>query len=215
MTVNEWKKQLINEIENGLLPYLKIESVNPQDPIVVSYIPKPWRLLGVGNYAAVLYHPEFKDWAIKIYAPGRPGLNEEVEVYTKIGEHPAYSYCIHHGENYLILKKLKGITLYECLRRGIRIPKHVILEIDEALEYAKTRGLYPHDVHAKNVMMSEDRGIVVDISDFYKDEYCCLWKDLKKAYYKFYLPILYRFPIPIPDFLLNAARKIYRLFKKH
>ena len=66
-------KQLVESIYQQLLPSLQIESVNPHNPIKVSYLPQPWQLLGTGNYAAVVYHPDYPDSVVKIYAPGRPG----------------------------------------------------------------------------------------------------------------------------------------------
>lgn len=206
-------KVLIETIENELLPNLKFESVCPYDPVIVYSVPKPWEVIGTGNYAAVLTHPKYQEVVVKIYAPGRLGLNEEAEVYRKIGVHPAYSQCLRTGENYLVLKFLKGITLFDCLRKGIRIPQDVIEDIDQALEYAKEQGLYPHDIHPKNVMMINKRGAVVDISDFHKRGECSKWKDFKKAYYKIYRPIFHKFPIPFPSVLLEAVRKGYRLYK--
>lgn len=211
-TDNENLDKLIIEVEEELLKKIKIRSVNPHDSVKVSSIPNPWVLLGTGNYAAVLYHPSFPELAVKIYGEGRPGIEEEIKVYKKLGTHPAYSQCYHYGENYLILKRLKGTNLYECLRRGIKINNQVIVDIDNALKYAKKQGLHPHDVHAKNVMMINNRGIVVDVSDFNKKEYCLMWKHLKKAYYKLYYKTLYRFTIPIPAVFLELVRKGYRLY---
>ncbi|PYI54823.1 serine/threonine protein kinase [Paenibacillus flagellatus] len=201
-------------VRTELLPALEIRSTNPRDPVEVVSVPKPWRLIGAGNYAAVVAHPDERERVVKVYAEGRPGLRDEIEVYRRLGRHPAYSECYDSGETFLILKRLTGVTLYECLRRGIRIPERVIRDIDEALEYARGKGLNPHDVHGKNVMMIDGRGVVVDVSDFLKDEYCSMWDDLKKSYYMLYKPILYRFPIPIPHALLNLLRKGYRLFRK-
>jgi hypothetical protein len=201
-------------VQNGLLPQLAIRSVDPREPVEVISVPKPWRLLGAGNYAAVLMHPNEPDKVVKIYAEGRPGLQEEVEVYRRLGRHPAYSECFGAGDTFLVLKRLEGVTIYECLRRGIRIPEKVIRDIDEALEYARKRGLNPHDVHGKNVMMIEGRGVVVDVSDFLKDEYCVMWSDFKKSYYALYKPLLLRFTVPLPGPLLNFLRKGYRLIRR-
>lgn len=205
---------LISYVDNKLLPNIDMKSVCPFDPIVVESVPEPWILLGVGNYAAGLTHPEFPEYVVKIYAQGRPGIKEEVEVYSKIKSHPSYSECYYYTENYLILKMLKGKTLYACINEGIQIPESVIKDIDEALKYAKSVGLNPHDVHAKNVMIIEGRGIVVDVSDFNKAEECVLWKHFKKAYYKIYLPLFYKSHPAIPEFYLNTIRKGYRLFKR-
>ncbi|WP_426450143.1 serine/threonine protein kinase [Paenibacillus sp. S-38] len=205
---------LIDRIESELLPGLSVASEHLHEPVVVHRLPKPWKLVGAGNYAVVVSHPDYPRLVIKIYAPGRPGLQEEAEVYRRLGRHPAYSECYHYGGNYLVLRRLEGVTLYDCVRRGIPIPRRVIEDIDEALAYASARGLRPHDVHGKNVMMKEGRGMVVDVSDFLKTDECRMWPDLKKAYDRFYLrvPLLHR--IPVPDFVMNAVRRGYRAFKK-
>ncbi|BDB00604.1 serine/threonine protein kinase [Clostridium botulinum] len=208
-------KKFINIIDNDFIPNLKMKSINPSDPIKVEFVPKPWILLGCGNYAGVFTHPDFDNLAIKIYASGRDGLREEIEVYKTIGEHPAYSKLLYSKNNYLILKRLKGITFYNSLIKGIKIPKHIIKDIDNALEYAREKGLNPHDVHAKNVMIVNNRGVVVDISDFKHKEYCCLWHDFKKAYYKLYIPFVYKLDIPIPNFILDTIRRMYKRYKRY
>ncbi|MFH5186814.1 serine/threonine protein kinase [Paenibacillus sp. TAB 01] len=199
---------LAGRVERELLPGLELASVAPHDPVVVTRLPKPWKLIGAGNYAAVLAHPDAPRLVVKVYAPGRPGIEDEVEVYRRLGRHEAYSECYHAGANYLILRRLSGVTLYQCLLRGIPIPRRVIEDIDAALDYARQRGLNPHDVHGKNVMLQDGRGMVVDVSDFLKQEPCLMWDDLKKAYNRFYFPFLRRLPIPEP--LLTAVRKGYR-----
>lgn len=190
-----------------------IISRNPYDTVEVYNIPKHWVLLGVGNYASVLRHHDYPELVVKIYAEGKNGYKEEVEVYNKLGYHPNYSECYYAKDNFLVLKYLEGVTLYDAVHKGIKIPIKVIKDIDNALEFAFKQGLYPHDVHGKNVMMYEGRGYVVDISDFYKKEKCNKWKDLKKAYYKFYQYTLYHYPIPIPYFLLTLVRKGYRFYR--
>ncbi|MBO3460942.1 serine/threonine protein kinase [Aetokthonos hydrillicola Thurmond2011] len=205
--------RLIASVHQDLLPQIEIESVNPHNPVKVHYIPEPWKLVGAGNYAAVVYHPDYPDQVVKIYAPGRPGFREEVEVYRRLGSHPAFSECFYAKESFLILKRLYGVTLYDCMHLGLRIPKQVILDIDQALNYARERGLYPHDVHGRNVMMQENRGLVVDVSDFLHKETCSKWDDLKKAYYWLYTPLLSRLRLRVPYFVLDFVRTTYRLSK--
>ncbi|MDZ7959144.1 MAG: serine/threonine protein kinase [Aulosira sp. DedQUE10] len=206
--------QLIETVHQELIPKLHIESIAPHDPVKISYLRHPWQKLGAGNYAAVVYHPDYPNWVVKIYAPGRPGFEEEVEVYRRLGSHPAYSECLYAKEGLLILKRLYGVTLYDSIHRGLRIPTQVIKDIDDALEYARKRGLYPHDVHGRNVMMHQGRGLVVDISDFLYEEKCSKWNNLKKAYYWLYRPILSPLRLRIPYLLLDVVRKSYRLFSK-
>lgn len=204
---------LIAIIHQELIPNFVIESVHPHNPIEVRFVPSPWELLGTGNYAAVVYHPEYPEAVVKMYAPGRPGFEEELEVYERLGSHPAFSECFYAHDGLLVLKRLFGVTLYDCLHRGLRIPPQIIKDIDLALDYARSRGLYPHDVHGKNVMMFEGKGLVVDISDFLQQERCSKWDDLKRGYYLIYLPIFYTLRLRVPYSLLNKVRKSYRFMR--
>ncbi|MGJ5675184.1 MAG: serine/threonine protein kinase [Nostochopsis sp.] len=206
--------QLIDTVHKELLPRLQIESIDPHDPVKITYLPHPWERLGAGNYAAVVYHPDYPNWVVKIYAPGRPGFQEEIEVYRRLGSHPAFSECLYASEGFLILKRLYGVTLYDSIQRGLLIPKQVIKDIDEALDYARTRGLYPHDVHGRNVMMFQGRGLVVDISDFLHQEKCSKWNNLKRAYYWLYRPIFSPLRLRLPYFVLDIVRKSYRFLSK-
>jgi hypothetical protein len=206
--------RLIESVHQELLPGFQIESVDPHDPVEVRHVPKPWRLLGRGNYAAVVYHPDYPDLVVKIYAPGRPGFFDEVEVYRRLGSHPAFSECLYAADGFLVLKRLHGVTLYDCMHRGLRIPKQVIRDIDSALDYARKRGLHPHDVHGRNVMMYKGRGLVVDVSDFLDEETCSKWNDLKRAYYWLYRPFLSPLRLRVPYFVLDIVRKSYRLLRR-
>jgi hypothetical protein len=193
---------------------IMIESRNPFDPVCPVNIPFPWKILGCGNYAAVFYHPDYPSYVVKIYGRDEHGLLEEKKVYERLGEHPGYSVCYYTEKRFLILKRIEGITLYDCVHKGVKIPESVIRDIDEALYYAEKRGLFPSDVHGKNIMVSKGKGIIVDVSDFYKKVPCRKWKDLRKAYFKIYKPVFYRFPVRIPYFVLNMIRIGYRYYRK-
>ncbi len=206
--------RLISSVHQELLPRFRIESVDPHDPVKVHSVPEPWQLIGMGNYAAVVYHPDYPDLVVKIYAPGRPGFFEEVEVYRRLGSHPAFSECLYASDGLLILKRLHGVTLYDCMHLGLQIPQTVIQDIDKALDYARQRGLHPHDVHGGNVMMYKGRGLVVDVSDFLHEESCSKWDDLKKAYYWLYRPFLSPLRLRMPYFLLDIVRKSYRFLSR-
>lgn len=204
--------------ERTFLPEVEIISADSRDPVQVSHIPEGWKLLGAGNYAAVFEHPQAAGFAVKVYAPGRPGWERECEVYGKLGRHPAYSACYHAGmawdKPYLLLKKLSGTTLFNCLLEGKPIPETVIADIDEALNYARARGLNPRDVHGKNVMLSGGKGLVVDVSDFLEEGACTMWEDLKAAYERIYTPLLAKRPFPIPGWVLEGVRSGYRWIRK-
>lgn len=207
-------KPLTGLVYRELLRTLRIESASPHDPVVVRQVPAGWQLLGRGNYAAVVVHPEHPEWVVKVYAPGRPGFEAEREVYRRLGEHPAYSRCAYAADGFLVLRRLHGVTLYDAVHRGLPIPPRVIEDIDDALEYARRRDLHPHDVHGRNVMMHEGRGLVVDVSDFLKGEDCTKWEDLKTAYWRVYRPFFMRLRLRVPYFLLDVVRFVYRLFRR-
>ncbi|WP_147534005.1 serine/threonine protein kinase [Bacillus marasmi] len=201
-------------IEEELLPHITLKAEDLFEPIEVINDSDSWKLLGNGNYAAVFFHKSKPEWVVKVYGRNLHEIKQEIEVYNKIGEHEAFSKLYAYGENYLVLKRLRGITLFNAVIKGIPIPESVIRDIDGALRYAKSVGLNPYDVHGKNVVMYGGRGYVVDISDFYKLGYCSKWDDLKKAYRWIYKPLLYRLHPPIPFIILDSVRKGYRKFKR-
>lgn len=205
---------LIRSINEELLPAVRIESIKEHDPVVVRHAPSPWRVLGRGNYAAVLLHPQHPEWVTKVYAPGREGFDAEREVYQRLGHHRAYSECVYAAEGVLVLRRLRGVTLYDAVHRGLPIPEQVLRDIDEALDYARSLGLHPHDVHGRNVMMCDGRGMVVDVSDFLKEEDCSRWEDLKAAYFRFYRPLFMPLRLRVPYAVLDLVRFGYRLFRR-
>ena len=205
--------QLLQRIDRQLLPQLRLCSVDPHDPVRVLHLPQPWRELGCGNYAAVLHHPDHPELVVKVYAPGRPGLEQEEEVYRRIGCHPAFSRCFHRGDGYLVLRRLHGVTLWDCLRRGIPIPLQAIHDIDDGLAHAVSRGLHGHDLHGRNLMVHRGRGLIVDISDFLNSSPCRAWQDLRWAYHRLYRPVIAPLGLRIPATLLDGLRKSYRLYR--
>ncbi len=201
---------LTHQIHHTLLTELQIASVSPVDPVVVQYLPPPWQVLGCGNYAAVFAHPDYPEVVVKVYAPDRPGIEDEKTVYRRLGHNPAFSECHYEGSNFLILKRLHGITLYDCLHYGYRIPPQAIRDINHALDYARSQGLFPHDVHGRNVMVAEGAGYVVDVSDFLKRGDCYAWRDLCWAYQWIYHPIVGPLGLRIPYAVLDCLRASYR-----
>jgi len=207
-------QEYVKLIETDLLPNIDLTVQSLVDPILVNNRSAYWKIIGCGNYAGVFFHPNYPDKVVKVYGRSYEGLKKEIEVYRRLGNHQAYSSLYAYGETYLILKKLDGITLFNAVVKGVPIPKTVIEDIDEALEYARSVGLNPFDVHGKNVVMDGCRGYVVDVSDFYKLGLCRKWDDLKKAYHLIYRPFLYKYHPPVPFYLVDTVRKGYRFFRK-
>jgi hypothetical protein len=74
-------------INNELVENITIKSIDPYDPVKVNNIPKGWKLIGRGNFAAVFTHATLDGMVVKVYAENREGIKEEIEVYQKLGEH--------------------------------------------------------------------------------------------------------------------------------
>lgn len=207
-------KKMDQQVLQAFLQEVKLHSPSDDDPVVVTHTPRPWELVGTGNYAGVFGHPDYPEHVVKLYAPSRPGVEKEIEVYKKLGTTRYFPVCYQYGENYLVLKRIRGISLFDCVRYGIPIPPQVIEDVEEALRVARAKGLFPHDVHGKNVLMYQGRGYLIDVSDYYKDEYDKKWHDLRKAYYKVYQPFIKERGWKVPLWMLDSVRRGYRLFRK-
>jgi len=231
ITLNEDSEEIyeyVSIIQNNLLPNLMLKA-RRNDPVKYKFNKqkgcnidlKEWSCLGTGNYAAVFKHKRFESLVVKIYADSKwintkEALKKEAEVYKKLGRHESYSYLYFQGENFLVLELIKGITLYTALQKGIKIKESVIKDVNSAIAYAKKRGLNPYDVHGKNVMIlpeREQKAVIVDVSDFCKEGVCTKWIDFERAYNKFYLNTLYKYPVKLPKSFLYLIRKSYRLYK--
>lgn len=172
-------------IGKELLPHIQLLTQGPFDPIIVENHSHSWKTIGSGNYAGVFSHDANPKWVVKVYGRSPEALKKEIEVYEKLGKHSTFSTLIGYGENYLILKRIKGITLFNAVVKGVPIPESVIKDVDKGLDYARGVGLNPFDVHGKNIVMFDGRGYIVDVSDFYKQGTCRKWADLKKPIIKF------------------------------
>ncbi|MCR8962278.1 serine/threonine protein kinase [Brevibacillus halotolerans] len=206
--------KLEQELLERFLEEVVLDSPSPYDPVQVLYAPHPWEIVGTGNYAGVFCHPDYPDVVVKLYAPGKPGIEEESEVYRRLGESKYYPICYEKGENYLVIKRMRGISLFDCVRYGIPIPENVIKEVDEALDEARAKGLYPQDVHGKNVLMYQGHAYIIDVSDYIHPGEDRKWKDIRRAYYRIYYPYLKERRIKIPLWVLDLVRKGYRFYRK-
>lgn len=200
---------MVKEFEQ-LVEQVRVESVNPRDPVIVSAHPDNWRCVGVGNSAAVFQPKDRPNLSIKVYAkPHAQVSHEEAAIYEQLGDSPFFPHFYGRGEHFLIIEYRPGRNIYDCLVQGIYIPEQVILDVEAAIAYARSRGLNPSDIHIKNILVHEGRGFLVDVSDYRKKGQCKRWESLKQAYYEHYLE-LYKPGLSIPSWILETIRKWYK-----
>jgi len=80
----------------------------------------------------------------------------------------------------------------------------------QAVSYARQCGLNPRNLHAKNILIHNGRGYVVDVSDYMKEGKCYHFDMLKYVYDKLYV-VFYRPGMKMPFWLLESIRRGYRL----
>ncbi|WP_235001546.1 serine/threonine protein kinase [Halobacillus sp. Marseille-P3879] len=176
----------------------------------VKNIPEEFSLIGQGRSAAVFKVTGFRSLAIKVFYPEYKDLAfKEAAIYLKLEDHTYYPELIEYGEGYLVMEYLKGITFYDCLVNGTPITPSMVAMVDEALNYARARGLNPSDTHLKNIILTEDHNIkVIDVVRFTQSEECPHWSDLKKAYYSYYQKRY--FPKRFAPLFIELIIRLYR-----
>ncbi|MCB8817474.1 RIO1 family regulatory kinase/ATPase domain-containing protein [Desulfosporosinus shakirovi] len=84
------------------------------------------------------------------------------------------------GFDFLVIRFEEGITLYDCLLKGIHIPKQVIEDVDNAINYVLGKGLNPRDIHLKNILLQEGKAKLLDVSEYMKPGNDKRWEYLKE-----------------------------------
>ncbi len=79
MSINSF----VGLINDELLKEVSIRSEDEFEPVVVKDIPRLWKCLGTGNYAAVFMHREYKDWVVKVYVREGEGIEKRVRSIPK------------------------------------------------------------------------------------------------------------------------------------
>ena len=202
----------------------KIRSVQIRHSHRFSYVrvlnkPDDWHCVGVGNSAAVFHCDTYPDIAIKVFSDRCSHIAQrESEVYGILGDSPFYPKLYGSGENYLLLRYIPGQRVYDCLLEGTFIQEGIVSDIDQAVSYARQCGLNPRNLHAKNILIHNGRGYVVDVSDYMKEGKCYHFDVLKYVYEKLYVAF-YRPGMKMPFWLLESIRRGYRLtisfWRKH
>lgn len=192
-------KQQINQIQ--------LQANQDNQLVTVQYIPEDLQLVGVGTDAVVVRSPLLPQYAWKVFAPQRiEKKNMEYEVYQRLGSSPFFATCYAQGDNYLCLSYEEGLTLYQCLEEGIIIPEQVILDVEEARQYARNRGLNPRDIHLKNVLLQNGRAKLIDVSEYRKPGNDRRWEYLVEGYERFYHLIRGK---KIPTWVIELVKNAY------
>lgn len=193
-----------------LVKDVRVISVAASEPVQVKAQPDNLRCVGLGTTAAVFQLKERPEIALKVFIPSQlQACKEEVEIYKLLGNSPYFPPFYYEGSNFFAMGYRPGTNLYDCLLQGIFIPEQVIADVDQALAFARSRGLNPCDVHLKNIIINQGRGYLVDVSAYRKSHQCHRWDSLRHAYYNYYLD-LYHPGLTIPSWVLEAIRTWYK-----
>jgi hypothetical protein len=157
---------------------------NPgNEPVTIEGAVDGFSCIGVGTDAAVFQSLSAPGYAFKIYAEGKKDkLEAEAEVYSKLGSSPYFSECYGATDRLLVLKFEDGLTLFDCLLQGVRVPEQVIKDVENARAYVREKGLNPRDIHLKNILLQGGRAKLLDVSEYIKPGNDFRWEHLYKAY---------------------------------
>ncbi|MGG1685098.1 serine/threonine protein kinase [Pseudalkalibacillus sp. NRS-1564] len=171
--------------------------------------PEELKLIGRGRSAVVFRIPN-EQKVLKVFYPDCAHLAmQEASIYQVLQENNHFPFYYEGGEGYVVLEYLAGITFYECLRRGIIITDDMLLQVDVALQYARSKGLNPSDTHLQNVMLLSNGEVrVIDVVRFRQSKECTHWDDLKTAYDRYYRRRF--FPKKYPVWFIEMIIRLYR-----
>ncbi|WCK54891.1 serine/threonine protein kinase [Aneurinibacillus sp. Ricciae_BoGa-3] len=199
--VPEWK-----EAEKALNRIEVIANDNNQ-PVSVFGDIENLHCIGIGTDAAVFRFDKVPAYAFKVYTSKALSKKEiEENVYIKLEDSMHFPKYFGSGSNYLVLSYEFGVTLYDCLLQGIHIPKQVIVDVENARQFVRNKGLNPRDIHLKNVLLQNGRGKVLDVSEYVQTGNDYRWEHLVWAYDQFY-PLIDR--VPISSWILETIKHQY------
>ncbi|MFD2215621.1 serine/threonine protein kinase [Metabacillus endolithicus] len=195
-------------VVDKLLSKIKITSNPNNKPVTIHGSLDDLRCIGVGTDAAVFQYAHKPQYAFKLYAEDKKEkIQTEAEVYQRLKNSPFFATCYYAVyERYLVLSFEEGITLYDCVLQGIHIPHQVIVDVEDARDFAKEQGLNPRDIHLKNILLQQGRAKVIDVSEYGKEGNDLRWEHLKNAYEQYYDLIDGK---TIPFWLMQTVQRWY------
>lgn len=201
----EWK------IAEAELSKVKVTSNRKNELVTVRGNSDKLQCIGVGTDAAVFGYIYLPQYAFKVFSNDKLGKMEtEVEVYSKLGHSDYFPVYYGRGSNFLVISFLEGITLFDCLLKGIHIPEQVIQDVGNAINYALGRGLNPRDIHLKNIILHKDRTTLFDVSEYMRPGNDNRWEYLKEGYREYYHLIDGK---ALPYWIIETVRKWYNQTK--
>jgi len=194
-------------IVDHLLSQIKVTSNTENKPVTIHGSAADLRCIGVGTDAAVFQYIHNPTYAFKLFADDKKRkIQTEASVFEVLAGASYFPKCYDANDRYLVLSFESGITLYDCLIQGIRIPYQVIEDVEKAREYARENHLNPRDIHLKNIILQNGRGKVIDVSEYMNQGNDHRWEHLKKAHDEFYPLIEGK---AVPSALLETIQRCY------
>lgn len=206
---DEGKDDMEKDFEKVMETLSKINVLsNPNnEPVTIIGEAENLKCVGIGTDAAVFWSEHTPAYAFKLYAKDKSAkVMVEESVYRKLGNSPFFSSCFGSNDNCLVLSYEEGKTLFECILEGIHIPEQAINDVEEAREYARSKGLNPRDIHLKNILLQNGRAKIIDVSEYTMSGNDCRWEHLKKGYEQYYHLIDGR---SVPIGVVETVRKWY------
>ena len=186
---------------------VKVSSTGENELVSLKGNSDAFTCIGVGTDAAVFRFLQLPHLAFKVFSDDKiDKKDQEIEVYLKLGRSEYFPEYYGSGSNFLVISYEEGITLHDCLLKGIYIPPQVVHDVDNARHYASKRGLNPRDIHLKNILLHEGRAKILDVSEYMKSGNDNRWQYLKDGYHEHYHLIAGK---AIPLWILETVRKWY------
>ncbi|MBV5319040.1 MAG: serine/threonine protein kinase [Desulfobulbaceae bacterium] len=195
------------DIAEKELKKIKITSNGKNELVSVNTNSDTLECVGVGTDAAVFRFINNQKYAYKVFSDDKVDkIKLESAVYLKLGHSEYYPEFFGNGSNFLVISHEEGITLYDCLLKGIHIPKKIINDVDNARKHAFEKGLNPRDIHLKNIIFNEGRAKIIDVSEYMKPGNDKRWEYLKEGYHEYYHLIDGK---ALPHWIIETVRKWY------
>ena len=186
---------------------VKVSSTGENELVTLKGNSAAFECIGVGTDAAVFRFLQMPHLAFKVFSDDKlDKKDQEIEVYLKLGRSEYYPDYYGSGSNFLVISYEEGITLHDCLLKGIHIPQQVIHDVDNARYYASKKELNPRDIHLKNILLHEGRAKILDVSEYMKSGNDNRWQYLKDGYHEHYHLIAGK---AIPLWILETVRNWY------